>query len=395
MKILIADDELMVHEILKACCEELKYEAVCAENGQDAWEKIKEDGAIRLCIIDWMMPGIDGAELCRMIRNHCYDRYQYVILLTSKGASADIVKGLEAGADDYVVKPFNYEELKKRILIGQRIIDLEDRLLCAQEDLKKKNQKLIELNELKSDFVSIVSHELRTPLTSIKNAVSIVRGGKAGHTTEDQQKFLLMAERNIKRLTTIINDLLDLSKLEAGKMRMSFQKTDLSDCLDIALSFLKTKLTDKSIIFEKEIPANLPPLYIDPDRIVQVITNLIENAIKFVPKSGQISITANPLEGKFILISVSDTGIGIPPEELDSIFDKFHQVAKPLTRKVGGTGLGLSIVKKIIEEHQGKIRVESEMGKGSSFYFTLPQWRGKERDGFHSTALTGLKGEMR
>ena len=168
MKILIADDELMVHEILQSVCGQLGYETVSVVDGQEAWEKITEDEGIRLCIIDWMMPGIDGPELCRRARERKDCHYLYIILLTSKTNSSDIVEGLNAGADDYVVKPFNFEELKKRILIGMRIVELEDRLLAAQGNLQNANSRLEEkvfertkqLNclyqDLKQNFVQFI-----------------------------------------------------------------------------------------------------------------------------------------------------------------------------------------------------------------------------------------------
>ncbi len=255
--------------------------------------------------------------------------------------------------------------------------------ICFMRDVTREK----EIDRMKSEFISVVSHELRTPLTSIKNAVDIILGGTAGEITQNQQRFLSLANRNIDRLAGIINDLLDLSKFEAGKVKARFQEVDLNDPLDAVISSLRPQAEDKSITMPKEIPVGLPKIYGDKDKIEQIFINLINNAIKFTPEGGSIRVSGrlvhgpdelptkeHELNGNFIEICVEDTGIGIPEEELDLIFDKFHQIAGSLTRKTGGTGLGLPITKRLIEAHKGQIRVESEAGKGSKFTFTLPQY---------------------
>jgi len=252
-----------------------------------------------------------------------------------------------------------------------------------------------EIDRMKSEFISVVSHELRTPLTSIKNAVDIILGEKAGTINESQRKFLSLANINIDRLGRIINDLLDLSELEAEKTEMRFQEVDLEDPLDTTISSLRPQAEGKSLIIKKGIEGGLPKIGGDKDKIKIILTHLISNAIKFTREGGSITVSArlahgpdeHPPEGhrlneNFIEISVADTGIGIPPHELERIFDRFYQVEKSLTREVGGSGVGLSIVKDLVEKHRGKIWVESKLGKGSRFVFTLPQ----------HTPRKGLKG---
>jgi PAS domain S-box-containing protein len=243
-------------------------------------------------------------------------------------------------------------------------------MICFLRDIRKEK----EIDKMKSEFISIVSHELRTPLTSIKNAVSIILGGTAGEVTQNQERFLSMALRNIDRLAGIINDLLDLSKLEAGKVEMRFQEVDLSEPLDAVISSLRLQAEKKSIIITKEIPVGLPKVYGDKDKIEQIFINLINNAIKFTPEKGHIHVSARLANGDFIEVCVEDTGIGIPDEKLDKVFDRFHQISESLTRETGGTGLGLPIVKGLVEGHKGSIRVESKVGKGSGFIFALPAY---------------------
>jgi PAS domain S-box-containing protein len=268
-------------------------------------------------------------------------------------------------------------------------VDDTANMICFIRNITKEK----EIDRMKSEFISIVSHELRTPLTSIKNAVSIMLGGTAGEITKNQEKFLSMVNRNIDRLTGIINNLLDLSKLEAGKVELRFQEVDLNDPLDMVISSLRPVAENKSVTLTKGIPVDLPKVYGDSDRIEQILINLINNSIKFTPEGGHVHVSARlarsekqtgkmsePLtkshgfDGDFIEVCVEDTGIGIPAEELDIIFDKFHQISGALTREAGGTGLGLPIARELVEAHKGSIRVESKVGKGSEFIFTLPAY---------------------
>jgi two-component sensor histidine kinase/GGDEF domain-containing protein len=215
----------------------------------------------------------------------------------------------------------------------------------------------------------------------------LMLSGKTGEINENQKKFLSMAQRNINRLTNILNDLLNLSRIESGKIELKFENIELKDIIELAASSLRPHADVKSIQIEVEIPESLPAVYGDQDKIEQILTNLVGNAIKFTPDGGKIFISAKPpaddrkaAYGNMVAISVKDTGIGIPAEHLNAIFEKFHQVESSLQRSVSGTGLGLAITKGLIEAHQGKILVESEVGKGSTFTFTLPVSQGERRD---------------
>jgi signal transduction histidine kinase len=244
-----------------------------------------------------------------------------------------------------------------------------------------------EVDRMKSEFISVVSHELRTPLSSLKNAVHVMLQETAGAVNENQRRFLSLAMRNIDKLAKAINDLLDLSRLESGKIEIRSQEVDLEDPLDTVISSLRPQAEDKSLIIGKEIEVGLPKIYGDEDKIKTIFTHLINNAIKFTPEGGSITVAARlahspdklategqKLNEKLIEISVVDNGTGIPPHELGKIFDRFYQVQKSLTREIGGSGIGLSIVKDLVEKHRGWIWVESKVGKGSRFVFTLPRY---------------------
>ena len=267
-------------------------------------------------------------------------------------------------------------------LIKQVSLPLESANLY--EELQNTNKKLEKLEQLKSEFISIVSHELRTPLTAIRNSLNIILSGKSGELPPAMTNFLNMATRNVSRLAGIINDLLDLSKIEAGKMEYRFGEFYVKTYLeDIYATFLASA-QEKNIDFKIEINENLPALYGDLDRMEQVLSNLASNAIKFTAEQGKVMISAEKascdeikncgsrLNGEYIKISVKDTGIGIAQDDIPKVFDKFQQIESALVRKVGGTGLGLSIARQLVEAHHGCIWVDSEVGLGSNFSFLIP-----------------------
>jgi len=241
------------------------------------------------------------------------------------------------------------------------------------ERLKSANEKLEQINHLKNEFISMVSHELRTPLTTIKGFVSIVLNEETGPLNDQQRHFLETSDRAIDRLTLLVSDLLDISRIEAGQIKMQLRPTSLRDvCQRLTASFAP-QLKAQNITLTTQIPEVLPMVLADPDRIGQVLDNLLSNAIKFTTHGG-ITVTATD-KGDFVLVSVKDTGSGIAQEEHDRIFDKFYQVKVGSGYPSKGTGLGLAIVKSIVESHRGKVWVESEPGKGADFRFILPRAR--------------------
>jgi PAS domain S-box-containing protein/diguanylate cyclase (GGDEF)-like protein len=245
-------------------------------------------------------------------------------------------------------------------------------IICFIRDVSKEK----EIDRMKSEFISSASHEMRTPLTSIKNAVDLILKRKAGEITDTQEKFMSMAKRNIDRLASLINELLDISKLESGRIKIEPKPLDLGAPLDVAIASLTSKAKEKSICIQNGIPSTLPRAYGDAARLEQIFINLLDNAIKFSPEKGEVRVSAKDyeLDGHFIEVSVADDGMGIPSDELEKIFERFYQVDASLSKEVKGTGLGLSIVKGLVEAHGGKVWAESEVGKGSKFTFTLPKY---------------------
>jgi signal transduction histidine kinase len=232
-------------------------------------------------------------------------------------------------------------------------------------------EKLHELDRLKADFFASMSHELRTPLTSIKEGTGLLLEGVGGEITDKQRKLLGILAEESNRLISVVNSLLDLSKMEAGMMAYDFEVSHVDALIKRAVSEITPLVEAKEITLENELDGAVPPLRMDPERILQVLRNLLGNAVKFTPKGGRVHVAAKPAHGK-VAISVKDSGPGIPPESLASIFEKFNQGGRQTPYVRQGTGLGLAIAKSIITAHGGKIWAESEPGNGSTFIFVLP-----------------------
>jgi signal transduction histidine kinase/DNA-binding response OmpR family regulator len=228
-----------------------------------------------------------------------------------------------------------------------------------------------EINQMKNEFVSTVSHELRTPLTSIKGYVDLILDGETGEINEIQREFLSIVKQNGDRLVALINDMLDISRIESGRIHLKIVPIDLTDLIAGGVATFRAVLEQTGHIVTAEAPDDLPLAAGDRDRVGQVLVNLISNAIKYSPGGGHVAVSARE-RGNQVVVSVSDEGMGISREDQEHLFDKFYRVDNSLTRDIGGTGLGLSICKTIIELLGGQIWVQSTFGEGSTFNFSLP-----------------------
>ncbi|MCM8780666.1 MAG: ATP-binding protein [Candidatus Omnitrophica bacterium] len=248
---------------------------------------------------------------------------------------------------------------------------LEKKVEERTQELRRALEEVRIISKRKSDFISAVSHELRTPLTSIKGYASILLTGKLGQLTPEVQERLDKINRHSDELTHLVNNLLDISRIESGKITMRQEVHNLKEIANSVLELLSPQISAKQINTICEIPENCSMAYVDKEQIRRVFINIIGNAIKFTPEGGTISIRSEKTDS-MIQVSISDTGCGIPEEAKEAIFEEFYRVDNPINQQVKGTGLGLSLVKNIIQAHAGKIWVESKLGKGSTFIFTIP-----------------------
>lgn len=235
----------------------------------------------------------------------------------------------------------------------------------------------VEVDRLKSEFVATVSHELRTPMTSIKGYVDVMLMGVSGQLNEQQNHFLQIVKSNTERLAILVNDLLDISRIEAGKVELSLQPIDLGDVIRKSAEDLALRCDEegKPMEIQTDLPADIPRAFGDPERVRQIVDNLLENAYYYTPENGKITVSLSHSETE-VQVDVKDNGIGIPEEEQLRIFERFYRGEDPLVLATSGTGLGLSIVARLIEMHKGRIWVSSAgvRGLGSTFSFTLPQY---------------------
>jgi signal transduction histidine kinase len=242
-------------------------------------------------------------------------------------------------------------------------------MFTLYENLSNKAQELAQLNKIKDEFLSTVSHELKTPLTTIKGFVSVILSGEVGPLNEQQQNFLTVTDQSVNRLTHLISNLLDLSRLN-GKVEMEFQRVDLAELVRSSVSMMLLKARENDVALSSAMPKGLPHVQADTRWITQVIDNLIINAIKYAGKGAKVDVSGTD-KGEAVVIAVSDNGPGISAEEQKMVFEKFYR-GKTSANQVPGTGLGLAISKSVVEKHGGKIWVESKPGKGAKFCFALP-----------------------
>jgi len=245
------------------------------------------------------------------------------------------------------------------------------------KELEARNKRLRELDKLKSDFISTVSHELRTPLSIVKEGINLVMDEIPGEINEKQKKVLTASKDNIDRLTRIINNLLDISKIESGKIELNKKEFNVAGVITRTINLFKSKAREKGLELKAEYALKKINLYADTDKINQIFINLVDNAIKFTDK-GVIEIFVREKKDEIECV-VSDTGIGISKSDLPRVFSKFQQFGRVPGAGEKGTGLGLSIAKGLVEMHKGEIWAESELGKGTKFIFTIPKEKTRAR----------------
>jgi PAS domain S-box-containing protein len=289
----------------------------------------------------------------------------------------------------------NTQAERQRLRLGVEVVDFENRYLtrdgtyrwlawrasslpergliyAVARDIEEQKQ----IEQMKNDFVSVVSHELRTPLTSIRGALGLLAGGVAGELPEKARTLLNIAAKNSERLGRLINDILDIEKIESGKMGFRFAPQDVIGLLELAVESNRSYAEAYEVELRLAAGVSDVRVWADADRFQQVVTNLVSNACKFSPHGGVVEIAAARESDGRVLLSVTDHGRGIPPEFQARIFEKFAQADTSSTRQKGGTGLGLSISKAIVERHGGRIWFESEPGAATTFFFDLPEWGG-------------------
>lgn len=286
---------------------------------------------------------------------------------TLEAESAFEATALRTGGGNYLLLEMLGVEFEQRrsALQSARSRGLE------KEALERRSREMERINRMTSDFLATMSHELRTPLNAILGFSTLLAQGKGGPLSERQQHFVGQVHQAAGHLLALINDLLDLSRMEAGRMQLHPEAFTLGEGLREALSALVPLALQRKVALQSDAAALPLPVYADRIRFQQILHNLLSNSLKFTPEGGTVSVSAQ-LDGSWIEITISDTGIGIPEEKKSLIFEKFYQVPRSKGDPLEGTGLGLPIARKLVEQHGGKLSVRSHLGSGSNFTFTLP-----------------------
>lgn len=354
--VLVVDDVIRNIQIVGNMLKESGYRINYAIDGQSAIENALKNH-YDLILLDIMMPNMSGFEVCEILKENSKTKDVPIIFLTAKTDQESITKGFQVGGVDYIKKPFHKEELIIRVKTHIRI--------------QKQQKKLQELNAMKDKFFSIIAHDLKNPFHSILGFSEILATKAEKYDIHKIKEFASLIHSSTKTGYDLLVVLLDWARAQTGNIQFVPKETDLYEISEKVLSLVSGNAQEKNISLHQEIIPNTI-VYADHNMIYTVIQNLVINSLKFTKDGGKIFINANNLE-EFTLVSITDTGIGISEENVKKLFRidvNYHQLG---TKDESGTGLGLIICKEFIEKHGGKIWVESELDKGSSFQFTLPK----------------------
>ncbi|MBN1824344.1 MAG: response regulator [Endomicrobiales bacterium] len=363
-RILVIDDEQGILDLISFELTSRGYFVDKAHNGEEGVEKVKS-GKFHVIICDVKMPKLGGLETLSAIKG--IDPSIEILMTTGFGTIDMAVECMKKGAYDFISKPYNLDELVSRI---EKAVE--------KQQLKAELVSLKELNRLKSEFLANTSHELRTPMNAIIGYTSLLVDKIYGDLTDKQLTALKRINLSANNLLQLINNILDISKLSAGKINLFIEDFRLSDLMQETVSVMSALAQEKKLYLKLD-PVPDVTVSADKTRLRQILINLIGNAVKFT-NSGGVKVSLETVkehadaqaESSYIKISITDTGIGIKPENLKKIFEEFHQADASTTREYGGTGLGLSISKKLAELMNGRIEVESTPQKGSTFFLILP-----------------------
>ena len=378
-RLLLADDNADMRDYVTRLLEARGWTVEAVSDGRAALDAVlarRPD----LVLSDVMMPGLDGFALLRELRSRPETHTIPVILLSARAGTEARVDGAEAGADDYIVKPFAAHELVARVgshlaLARERAEALEE-LERAREQAESARRDAELANRVKSDFLAAMSHELRTPLNAIGGYVQLLELGIHGPVTDAQLSALERINRSEKHLLSLINDILNFAKLEAGRVEYTVTDVSLAEAVAAAMPIIQTQLGAKGLSCDVRVRADAI-VRADREKVEQILVNLLSNAIKFTDRGGHVTVdTPNRVDGEsppgVVFLRVADTGIGVPDQKQSMIFEPFVQVARNPSRATEGTGLGLAISRDLARGMGGDLRVRSTEGKGAVFTLTLP-----------------------
>ncbi|MDY0164484.1 sensor histidine kinase [Desulfobotulus sp.] len=402
MRILIADDDIISRSVLTLLLQKTGHTVVSAMDGHEAWQVLQRSDAPRLAILDWMMPGMDGLQVVQRVRRRTTDQPPYLIMLTTKGDGESLVRALDAGADDYLSKPYNPEELRARIAVGERLVRMQETLATHAREMEAlaqaRTRQLLHADRMATlgALAAGIAHEINNPAFFIAgNAQTLQRSWdllvqhleatplpktdpQMAFVLEEAPRMLAGIFKGVDRISRIVKGLKGYAHRGSGEKSACHMQEILSDVMEFCQNVLKPQI--RVCI---QLPDTLPPVLANRQQIEQVLINLIRNAMDAMAdcEGGSLKISGHT-EGPLVCIAVADQGPGLPPEVLARIFAPFFT-----TKKAGeGTGLGLAISRSIMEEHGGDLFACNAPAGGAVFTLRLPA--------FHAAhALTPIKGD--
>ncbi len=380
-KILLVEDDPGARTTLAAILEDEGHVVVACQNGEEALAVVfgdSEETDIDIVVSDLRLPDISGMDILRALKDSKPDTA--FILMSGHATLETAVEAVNQGAFSYLVKPLDLDALISTIrnVINQNRLIFENKELLemlqrSNEELETKNRDLEEAGLAKMQILSAASHELKTPLTSIVGYIDrmLLQRDTVGELNDRQERYLETVKKNSYRLKALVDDLLDISRIESGGMVLAKTTVDVVTELEDAVRSVQPHAERKSIDIELNIPANLPPVWAERMRFSQVVVNLLSNACKYSNEEAKVVVNAVQKDNS-IQIDVADNGIGISKADQAHLFNQFFRAETELTRVETGTGLGLFITKYLVEAHGGEIWVESEEGQGTTVSFTFP-----------------------
>jgi CheY-like chemotaxis protein/nitrogen-specific signal transduction histidine kinase/HPt (histidine-containing phosphotransfer) domain-containing protein len=373
-KILLIDDDPEVEGIVSACLKNDPVQIVRAADGLSGMS-LARSRPFDLVLLDIGLPDFNGFEILQQLRAMESLQRVPIMILTAWDGLSDKVRGFELGSADYITKPFEPAELQARVRSALRIKRLQDDLTEAIEELEKARRQAESATQTKSEYLANMSHEIRTPMNGVIAMTSLLLNTPL---TSEQHDIVNTIRVSGETLLTLINDILDLSKIEAGKLELEIRPFELRRCLEETIDLFAGKAGEKHLDLLCQIEDNTPSVLLgDVTRVRQVVANLVSNAVKFTAKGEVVVLVSAKTQGPAVTdcwefhFTVRDTGIGIPPDKIGRLFQSFSQVDASTTRQYGGTGLGLAISKSLVEMMGGTISVSSNPGLGTTFEFTI------------------------
>ncbi len=372
--ILVVDDDPVVRSLMRATLENDNFEVIEAVDGVEGcqlYEKHRPD----LLLVDVIMPRMDGYELCRELRSRLASAYVPIVVATSLDDVPSIAQAYDAGATDFIPKPINWLVLNHRVRYILRASRAFQELRRNQERLIAAKDAAEAASRSKSEFLANMSHELRTPLNAIIGFSGMMSDRMFGPINEKYAEYAAVIGDSGRHLLAIINDILDLARDEANRLIVAEEEVEISRVVDLSSRIVQELAVKAEVDFVSETEDFLPSVRGDTAKLTQILVNLLSNAIKFTPAGGRVRLTIGLQPEGGMIFQVADTGIGMTAEQIPIALSPFGQVDSGLNRKYDGVGLGLPLTKRLIELHDGTIKITSAPGRGTTVDFHLPQER--------------------